>query len=89
MKAQQIVEENFKGLDEFIKDKDILYFYKSLIVTCMEGFTEEVLDELANQSQEMLYERNKDEKVDGMKLRDFQVCYAVSKQTILEFKDKL
>lgn len=89
MKAQQIVEENFKGLDEFIKDKDILYFYKSLMVTCMEGFTEEVLDELANQSQEMLYEKLVNNTKEGLIHRRFRICYAVPKQSILEFKEKL
>jgi hypothetical protein len=36
--AAEIVEENFKGLSEFIKDDDILYWYKKLIVTCMEEY---------------------------------------------------
>ncbi len=34
--ARQIMEENFKGLASCIKDKDLLYFYKELIVTCIE-----------------------------------------------------
>lgn len=32
------VEENFKGLSEFIKDDDLLYFYKSLIATMVEHY---------------------------------------------------
>ncbi len=34
--ARQIMEENFKGLVDVIKDKDLLYFYRELIVTCIE-----------------------------------------------------
>ena len=36
--AEEIVEENFKGLTELIRDEDLLIWYKSLIVTCMEEY---------------------------------------------------
>ncbi len=36
--AEEIVEENFKGLSALIDDEDNLYFYKQLIVTCMEEY---------------------------------------------------
>jgi len=87
--SQQIVEENFKGLDELIEDKDLLYFYKSLIATCLDGFGESIIEELVGQSQEMLYEVNKDERGEGLVKRIFQHTYAIPKQTILELKEKL
>lgn len=50
------------------------------------------LDELANQSQEMIYDR-KDTQIlesgSGLILRDYQVCYAVPKQSILSYRDKI
>lgn len=39
--APEIVEENFKGLNELIKDEDLLLFYKDLIETCMEGYADQ------------------------------------------------
>jgi len=36
--AEEMVKENFQGLDELIKDKDILHFYKELIKTCLIEF---------------------------------------------------
>jgi hypothetical protein len=42
--ADDIVEENFVGLSEFIKDKDILNFYKGVICECMKGHAEQYLD---------------------------------------------
>jgi len=45
-RAEEIVEENFKGLDSLIDDKDILQFYKDLIVTCLlEMEPEEISDD--------------------------------------------
>lgn len=38
MTPQNILEKNFNGLDELIKDKDLLLFYKDLIVTCIEEY---------------------------------------------------
>jgi len=38
--AEQIVEENFKGLDSLIDDEDICQWYKQLIVTCMQEYAE-------------------------------------------------
>ena len=46
MKAKEIVEENFRGLDELIDDKDLSEFYKDLIVTCMEDYSESKNKEL-------------------------------------------
>lgn len=37
---EKIVEENFKGLNELIEDEDLLYFYRELIKTCIEGYSE-------------------------------------------------
>jgi len=39
--AEEIVKENFHGLDSIIDDKAILYFYKGLIVECMKGYAED------------------------------------------------
>jgi len=41
--ANKIVEENFKGLDDLIKDADIRQFYKSVIAECMVGFATQQL----------------------------------------------
>lgn len=35
---EQLVEENFKGLSDFIKDKDILHWFKNLIIVCIEDY---------------------------------------------------
>lgn len=89
--VSEIVEENFKGLGDLIEDKELAYFYKGVIAECMKGFAEEVIDELAAKSQEMIYDAvslNENETI-GMILRNFQVCYAVPKQTILQLKEKL
>jgi hypothetical protein len=45
MKPKQIVAENFKGLSEFIKDKDILHFYEDLIETCLTEYARECCKE--------------------------------------------
>jgi hypothetical protein len=38
--AHQLVEENFKGLNDLINDEDITYFYKGVIEECIiEGAT--------------------------------------------------
>ena len=34
-----IVEENFKGLSDFIDDKDTLDWYKALIVECIDSYS--------------------------------------------------
>ena len=41
--AEEIVEENFKGLSDFIRDVELLNWYKRLIVVCIK--------EYANQSR--------------------------------------
>ncbi len=45
MTPSEIVQENFKGLDELIEDKDLLEFYKDLIATCMEEYHEQKMTE--------------------------------------------
>jgi len=40
MDAKEIVNENFKGFDDLIEDIDLREFYKSLIVTCMEEYSQ-------------------------------------------------
>lgn len=39
--ARQIVDENFKGLDDIIEDKDLREWYKDLIVTCIEEYAKQ------------------------------------------------
>jgi hypothetical protein len=51
--AAEIVEENFKGLSEFIKDDDILYWYKKLIVTCMEEYGASLQPKEADKDREI------------------------------------
>ncbi len=40
--ADKIIEGNFKGLEDFIKDKDILKFYNGLIIQCIEYYGEQM-----------------------------------------------
>ena len=40
-KVKALVDENFQGLAEFINDKEIFEWYKSLIVTCIKENTRE------------------------------------------------
>lgn len=44
--AQEIVDENFKGLDDLIEDVGLREWYRSLIVTCIEGYAEKQADEI-------------------------------------------
>lgn len=44
--AEKIVQENFEGLGDLIDDKDILQFYKDLIVTCMMEYSKKVKPKL-------------------------------------------
>lgn len=39
--ADKIIEDNFKGLEDFIKDKDILKFYNNLIIECIEYYVQQ------------------------------------------------
>ena len=45
MEAEQIVKENFQGLDKLIADKDLLIFYKGLILTCIEDYSNDLIEE--------------------------------------------
>jgi len=88
--AEQIVEENFKGLDDLIKDKELVHFYKGVIKECLKRFAEQFIDLAAEQSQEMIYDRQDQQLIEsgkGLLLRDFQVCYATPKQSILKLKE--
>lgn len=38
----KIIEGNFKGLEDFIKDKDILQFYNDLIIECIKYYGQEM-----------------------------------------------
>lgn len=38
---KEIVDENFKGLDDLIEDEDLRHCYKELIVTCIEDYAEQ------------------------------------------------
>jgi hypothetical protein len=51
MTPEEIVNENFQGLDELIDDKDLLSFYKDLIVTCLEEYGNH-MENLPKQKQE-------------------------------------
>lgn len=42
---KEIVEGNFKGLSDFIDDKDILEWYKQLIEVCIEQYSENLKEE--------------------------------------------
>lgn len=62
---------------------------KEWIIDAMKLYANHKLDTAAELAVEMSYERNKDHKEEGLVLRDFQVCYATPKQTILSLKDKV
>jgi len=75
----------------FINDARTLFEWDE-VLKAMKIYAENVIDELASQSREMIYDRGNQEltpKADGLVLRNFQVCYATSKQSILAFKIKL
>ena len=44
MTPEQIVKENFQGLDELIQDKELLQFYKDLIVTCIKEYSKDATE---------------------------------------------
>lgn len=52
MRTSELVEDNFKGLSEFIKDKEILDFYKGLIVTVIEDRQEQAVNEALRMASE-------------------------------------
>ena len=54
MKAEQIVKENFQGLDKLIKDKDLLVFYKILILNCIEDYSNELIEENTKMRKESM-----------------------------------
>lgn len=39
---KKIIEGNFKGLEDFIQDKDILKFYNDLIIQCIEYYGQQM-----------------------------------------------
>ncbi len=43
MKAEEIVNENFQGLDDLIEDSDLRQFYRSLIIECMEEYARQLI----------------------------------------------
>lgn len=51
---QEIVEENFKGLDDLMVDKELVTWYKSLIIECIRSYAEDVVDEIL-QDNSMIY----------------------------------
>ena len=61
------------------------------IVKCMKLYAEQAIDAVAEQSQQMIYEINGDSPLHsfGLTLRNFQVCYASPKQSILKIKEEL
>lgn len=38
----KVIDENFKGLEDFITDKDILKFYNELIKECIEYYAQQI-----------------------------------------------
>lgn len=97
--AEEIVKENFKGLKDLIDDEELLIFYKKQIKICLIDFVkqqqeiavEKDLEMCANLSKEMIYDRDNltKEESKGLILRNFQVCYATSKQSILSLKSEI
>ena len=91
--APEIVEENFKGLDELIEDKELIYFYKSLIATCMNGFAEQFIDLAAEKAETQMFYKNRNkrwQKIVGeyeFDPLDFEHKTEVSKQSILKLKE--
>ncbi len=74
--ADEIVKENFKGLDDIIEDEDILYFYKELIKTCLTDFT-------ASQTEPLL-KRIEDLEKENEKLKEVADLLAGALEKIIE-----
>lgn len=47
MTAEEIVEENFKGLSGIIKDAELCHWYKELIITCLDEHAEQQAEAFA------------------------------------------
>jgi len=76
--AEQVYEEN--GCSS-----------KRDIIEAMKVYANSKLDEAASKAQEMIYDRKDTQLLEsgqGLVLRDFQVCYATAKQSILSLKDQ-
>ena len=52
---RSIVDKNFKGLADVIKDKDILHWYEDLIVTCIEEYSRQHNKELIEALEELVH----------------------------------
>lgn len=65
------------------------YSLKQISIECMKRFAEQFVDLALEQSQEMIYDSQdtKPNNDGGLILRDFQVCYAIPKQTIVKLKE--
>ena len=53
MTAEEIVNENFKGLDSLINDKDLCQWDKDLIKTCLENYHKSRLKEIMPMDEEI------------------------------------
>lgn len=42
--AEEIISENFKGLDDCMIDSELAFFYKGVIKECMIGFAKQFID---------------------------------------------
>jgi len=61
-------------------------------IEAMKLYANSKLDEAASKSQEMIYDRKDTQMLEsgsGLILRDYQICYATAKQSILSLKDPL
>jgi hypothetical protein len=69
MTAQQIVDENFKGLDDLIEDPDLRQFYRDLIVECINGYAQQDAQQRYEKAMEFLdLDIAELENIDGLQL---------------------
>lgn len=81
--TKEIIEENFKGLDELIADKDLVHFYKGVIAECMKGYAEQFIDLASEKAEvEVNYQYNYSSACE-------MASYEVDKDSILKLKEQL
>lgn len=93
LEVKKIVKENFKGLDDVIKDKINRKFYKDLIETCIEEYAKEFKEENMSlrHSKKDLIKRNNLLQKENEKLKYEQLKKAMtetSTKTLSNFLEK-
>ncbi len=90
MEAEKYLLEQLKERELFNCNTDDCYqVLAEVLEDYAKLYSNAKLDELANASQEMIYDRQdtKPNPDGGLILRNFQVCYAIPKQSVIKAKD--